>query len=147
MSRRIARVDGRSKAAKRVKELAAGYIAQLGGGVADAATLAAVQKAAELAAVAEELRGRALRGESVDLGEMVKVQGIADRAIRALDLDRKRAPAGPTLAAYLAARNAEPPEDEEESEPAAKTAVEETLADGLVDGSEAAPPEDAEASA
>ena len=87
-ARRIARVDGRSKAAKRVKELAASYIARLGGRNVDAATLAAIQKAAELAALAEELRGRALRGEAVDLGEMVKVEGVADRAARALGLDR-----------------------------------------------------------
>ena len=88
MVRRIGRVDGRSKAAKRVKELAASYIARLGGRKVDAATLVAVRKAAELAALAEELRGRALRGEAVDLGEMVKVEGVAGRAARALGLDR-----------------------------------------------------------
>lgn len=97
------RFDGRSKAAKRVKKLAAGYIAQLGGGEPDAATRAAIQKAAELVVVAEGLRGRALRGESVDLSEMVKVQGVADRAVRALGLGRQREPAHVPLRERLAA--------------------------------------------
>ncbi len=109
MVRRIVRVDGRSKAAKRAKELAASFVAQLGKAAADggAAALAAVRKAAELVVVAEVLRARALRGETVDLSELVKVEGIADRAVRALGLDRKRGPAERgenDLAAYLAAK-------------------------------------------
>ncbi len=105
MVRRIARVDGRSKAAKRAKELAASFVAQLGKAAADgAAALAAVQKAAELFVVAEELRARALRGETVDLGELVKVEGIADRAVRALGLDRRRELAPTESFADVAAR-------------------------------------------
>jgi hypothetical protein len=101
--RRIVRIDGRSKPAKRAKQLAAGFIARLGGGDADIAMKAAVQKAAELAAVAEELRGRALRGESVDLGELVRVEGIADRALRAIGITPGKPPtSGQTLAQYLA---------------------------------------------
>jgi len=95
------RFDGRSRTARRVKELAAGYIAQLGGGDVDAATLAAVKKAAELVVVAEKLRGRALRGESIDLSEMVKVQGVADRAVRALGIKPGK-PVLPSLAEHLA---------------------------------------------
>jgi len=90
--RRIARIDGRSRIALRVKAKVAGYAARLGGG-ADAVTLASYQKAAELAVVAEDLRAKQLRGEPVDLGEMAKAQGLADRAERALGLDRKRQPA------------------------------------------------------
>jgi hypothetical protein len=103
--RRIARIDGRSKAAKRVKELAAGYIARLGGGRADAATLVAVQKAAELAALAEELRGKALRGEAVDLDGLLRLEGACARAVRSLRLptaDPTRD--SPSLTDYLAQR-------------------------------------------
>jgi hypothetical protein len=89
--RRIARIDGRCKAALRVKAKVAGYVARLGA-IADAVTMAAYQKAAELAVVAEDLRAKQLRGEPVDLSEMAKAQGLADRAERALGLDRKPAP-------------------------------------------------------
>jgi hypothetical protein len=64
--RRIVLVDDRSNVAKRGKEPAAGYFAQLPGGDLSAATLAAVQKAAELVIVSEERRAAALRGEPVD---------------------------------------------------------------------------------
>ena len=99
--RRIARIDGRCKVALRVKAKVAGYVARLGA-AADAVALAAYQKAAELAVVAEDLRAKQLRGEPVDLDAMAKAQGLADRAERALALDRRREPAGPTLAEYLA---------------------------------------------
>jgi hypothetical protein len=130
--RRCVRVDGRSKAAKRVKALAAGYTARLGGG-ADAATLAAVQKAAELGALAEELRGKALRGEGAALSEVLKLEGVADRAVRALGLDRKRTPVARTLASYLAARNTERSKEESELE-----LVEETGAEASVHPAQAA---------
>jgi hypothetical protein len=106
--RRIQRIDGRSKAAKRAKALAAGFIAQIGSGADDAATLAAVQKAAELVVVSEAMRARALRGESVDLSELVKVQGVADRGVRALNLPKQLPPDRiPILSEYLAAHDSE----------------------------------------
>jgi hypothetical protein len=101
--RRIARIDQRTKPALQVKAKVAAYTARLGG-TADAVLLAACHKAAELAVIAEGLRAKQLRGDSVDLSEMAKAQGLADRAERALGLDRKREPAGGTLADYLKQR-------------------------------------------
>jgi hypothetical protein len=107
--RRSGRVDGRLRAARRVKALTAAFLTQLD--ATDPVTLAAVKKAAELVAVAEDLRRRALQGDVIDLGEMVKVEGVADRAVRALAIDRKRAlaPRAPSLKEYLAARRTHGP--------------------------------------
>jgi hypothetical protein len=100
--RRIARVDGRSKAALRVKAKLASYDARLGP-AADAVETAARLTAAELAAVADDLRAARLRGEPVDLNALAKAQGYADRAERALGLDRKRGPAHVPLRERIAA--------------------------------------------
>jgi hypothetical protein len=94
--RRIARIDGRSRAALRVKAKVAAYAVRLG--ATDAVLLAACHRAAELGVIAEDLRAMQLRGEPVDLGAMAKAQGLADRAERALGLDRKREPEGETIA-------------------------------------------------
>jgi len=100
--RRIARVDGRSRAALRVKAKLASYDARLGT-AADAVETAARLTAAELAAVADDLRAARLRGEPVDLNALAKAQGYADRAERALGLDRKRRPVHVPLRERIAA--------------------------------------------
>jgi hypothetical protein len=66
--------------------------------------LANVVRAAELMALAEEARLTALKGDSaVDLVALVRLEGVADRAVRRLGLDHKREPAEtPNLRAYLA---------------------------------------------
>lgn len=104
---RGASLDGRTAAARRVKVLIAGFVAQLGGAaVVDAAILVACRRAAELAVVAEERRRQALRGEAIDLAELVKIEGAADRATRRLGLDRyqRKPTAGPDLRSYLASK-------------------------------------------
>jgi hypothetical protein len=119
MPRRIVRIDGRSKPAKRAKELAASFVAQLGDAALDAATSAAVQKAAELVVVAEEIRAKALRGEAVDFTALIKIENAARRAVADLGLDRKR-PSAPamTLADYLDANH------QADADQAEETAVE-----------------------
>jgi hypothetical protein len=93
--RRIKRVDGRSRAALRVKARLASYAERLGA-AADAVALTERRKAAELAVVADDLRAARLRGEPVDLNELHKAQGYADRAERALGLDNARRRIGAT---------------------------------------------------
>jgi hypothetical protein len=98
--RRTARVDGRSKAALAVKAKLAAYASRLGPAV-DAVEQAARLRAAELGAVADQLRAARLRGEPIDVVELTKAQGYADRAERALSVDRKPsqpAPAPNTIA-------------------------------------------------
>jgi len=89
-----------------VKAKLASYDARLGP-AADAVELAARLKAAELAAVADDLRAARLRGEPVDVNALTKAQGYADRAERALGIDRKPEPKGPSLADYIARKAGE----------------------------------------
>jgi hypothetical protein len=103
--RRRKRVDGRCKQARRVKELVANYTARLGNN----ADLDRIRRAAELVALGETLRARAMRGE-VDLTVLVKVENLGARAMRSLGLDRGRPqqvtpqPTLPELEAWTRAR-------------------------------------------
>jgi hypothetical protein len=88
--------------ARRVRDLIVAYLAKLGGPEAvDHATMAAVKRAAELVAACELARARALNGRKVDLAALSRLEGTADRAVRALRLDKPRAAPVPTLAEYL----------------------------------------------
>lgn len=61
-----------------------------------------VRKAAELSALAEQPRADSLRDGDVDPLALVRLDGAASRAVRALGLDRRRRdPAPPTLSEYL----------------------------------------------
>jgi hypothetical protein len=100
--RRIVRIDGRSRAALAVKARLASYDARLGT-AADAVETAARLTAAELAAIADDLRAARLRGETVDPNELDKAQLRADRAERRLGLDRKREPVHVPLRERIAA--------------------------------------------
>jgi hypothetical protein len=115
-------IDGRSHLGRRLLDLAESLAAQLGGWAGMSDTLAAnVRTAAELAALAEQTRADALRNGNIDLDQVIRLQGAADRAIRRLNIaDHKQAPAEESLAQYLAAQTpAEAAsEDEDESEPA-----------------------------
>ena len=54
-------------------------------------------RAAELTTAAEVARGKLLSGIG-DADQVVKLENMAARAVRALGIGRKRKPAGPTLA-------------------------------------------------
>jgi hypothetical protein len=58
-------------------------------------------RAAERTVAAESARGRLLAGDG-DSDAVVRLENMAARAVKALGIDRKRGPAGPTLAQYLA---------------------------------------------
>jgi len=97
-------INGRTAIGRRVRDLCEGFVAQLGGWSALSDTMIAnVRKAAELSALAEQTRAAALRDGNVDALGLVRLEGAATRAVRALSLDRKREPTGPTLDQYLAA--------------------------------------------
>jgi hypothetical protein len=65
-------LDGRTRAARRVKELLACFLPQVR---SDPVTIATARKAAEIIAVAEVLRQRVLVGDRVDLETLVKLEG------------------------------------------------------------------------
>jgi len=84
--RRLARVDGRSKAARRVKALIRAYSERLNI-TADALIQADIVRLAECEVLCEQLRAQALRGESVDLLSLNRLEGTARRLRVALHLD------------------------------------------------------------
>jgi hypothetical protein len=97
-------LDGRSAVARRCRDLAQGFART----VTDDAELsvtqgAAVLKAASLITTCEALRAQVLQGKNVDISALVRLEGAADRAVRALKLDRVK-PA-PTLHDYLASKS------------------------------------------
>jgi hypothetical protein len=98
---RVAGLDGRGRAAKRLRIIAADMEAQLPAPLTDAMR-ALMTRAAELALAAELARGKLVRGEAVAIAEVVKLENLAARAWR--DLHHRAAaakPAGPTLQEYL----------------------------------------------
>jgi hypothetical protein len=101
-------ISGRTALGRRVRDLAESYASQLGGWLALSDTMAAnVRKAAELTSLAEQSRAEALRNGNVDPLALVRLEGAATRAVRALGLDCKREPERPSLAEHLAKRVAE----------------------------------------
>lgn len=101
-------VDGRTLAARRRRELINAYTVALGGIEAiSVSRLVDVRRAAELVALAESERAKALRGEAVDLSALIRVEGAADRAVRRLGIKPGAVPSRPlTLAEYAKAKAA-----------------------------------------
>lgn len=100
--------DGRKRDGRRRRDLVAIYLDALGG--RDAVTelqLVEVRKAAELTAAAETVRARVLAGDvTLDLGLLVKLEGEARRAVRALGIKGGGRKPARTLAEHLANRAA-----------------------------------------
>ncbi len=106
--RSIRDLDGRTRVARRVRELVATFVRDLGGAPSPSQA-AAVQNAAASIVLAEDARARRLAGDaSVSLADIVRMGNIADRQLRSLGLKPGAAakPAVPSLAEYLASRTA-----------------------------------------
>jgi hypothetical protein len=90
-----------------VKQLVILFRERLNGDAAnDPVLAAAVERAAELQALAEHLRGAALRGDpAATPNAIVRITRLADLSVKRLHLDRKPQQAGPTLADYLRAHH------------------------------------------
>jgi hypothetical protein len=105
-------IDGRSAAARRSRDLAAQFEHELGEDNPTPSRRMAIKRAASLAVLADSLRSRRLAGDqNVLLDDLVRVERLADRAVRGLGIDRKREPPAPTLKDYVAAKRAEPKGD------------------------------------
>ena len=75
-------LDGRTRAARRVKELLVSFLPP---DCRNTATIAQARRAAELVAATETLRQRLLAGHGdVDLDALIRLEGEARRAVRAL---------------------------------------------------------------
>jgi hypothetical protein len=64
--------------------------------------LSAIDRAAQLQALAEQAAARALRADpKVSLDDLVRLQRLADISVRRLRLDQRQTKPQPTLADYL----------------------------------------------
>lgn len=84
-------LDGRRRAAKRLRVIVSDMVAQLPP-LTDAMHML-VQRAGELALSAELLRGALVRGEAVDIGALVRLENLSARAWRDVQARTKRGPA------------------------------------------------------
>lgn len=101
---RLAGIDGRSSDARRRRDLILTYTDALGGAdKVSAATVNDIVRAVDLVIIAEQARAKALRGADVDLGDLTRLEGAADRAVRRLAIKPGAAPAM-TLAEHLRLR-------------------------------------------
>jgi hypothetical protein len=93
------RVDGRSKVARRVRQLIGDYTARLHLILIDKryqpTLYATALKLAELETLAEEKRAAALRGEAVDLAGLIRLENTARRL--KIDLGLEGPPEQPQL--------------------------------------------------
>jgi hypothetical protein len=87
----------------RARALAQLYASRLGEAASDPIVARTIQKAAELQALADELRQRRLKGdEGVSPDDIVRLDRLADISVKRLQLDRvKAAPSGPSLSDIL----------------------------------------------
>src|SRR5271154_2252681 len=82
----IESLDGRTIAARRARDLAKGFEAELGGMITASQHLA-IERAAALVAIAEDAKARRLAGDQgVTLDDVVRVDGAAARAVKALGI-------------------------------------------------------------
>jgi hypothetical protein len=97
--------DKRTLIGRRAVALAATYRARLGAAAADPVVTAAIDKAAQLTALAEDAAARALRADpKVTLDDVVRLTRLADVSVRRLHLDHRNTTQQPKLSDYLAAR-------------------------------------------
>jgi hypothetical protein len=98
------RYDGRSQLGCRIRVLTAEYLRMIGDHsiVPDLMLVAAVKRAAELQALAEDCRAKAVRDGTFDPVALARIEGIADRAKRALNLSVRKPEPEMTIADYAA---------------------------------------------
>jgi hypothetical protein len=102
---RRVRLDRRTKICQRAVRLRAHYFAlleQAGRDVQSVELIAALDRAAELQAIAEHLRADALRGRAV-FDDLVRIERVAASALRALRLPNAASKPMPTLGDLLRA--------------------------------------------
>ena len=103
----LPRSDGRTIAARRFCELVESFEKDLGGGLSEVEQ-SLVRQAANLVQVSERLQADVIAGVQVDTDAMVRISSEARRILGMLRAKAaKNKPAGPTLAEYLATKQAQ----------------------------------------
>jgi hypothetical protein len=104
--------DGRTRVARRRRELIEIYANALGGASGlHGGQIVDIRKAAELTSLAEQSRARAMRGilSASEISAMIRLESTASRAVRALNIQQNAVRSNlPSPAEYLAQRAARP---------------------------------------
>lgn len=120
---KLAGVDNRSSFGRRRRDLIRGYIAALGGpDKVSSAVMLDITRAVDLVVLAEQCRSAALRGEPIDMSDLIRLEGAADRAVRRLGIKEAK-PAVPSIQDHIArkyakANEAQVDDDSDEAETA-----------------------------
>jgi len=75
------RFDGRSREAVRIRQLETQYRAEIGEVAANPAVMQAIRRAAELTMFSEKQRATMIRGEPINVSDLLRLEGVAKRAI------------------------------------------------------------------
>jgi hypothetical protein len=98
-----ARFNGRSREGARLRMLERQFKAHLGEVANSPVAVLAVRRCAEIVMLAEVQRAKLIRGEDVDLSHLLRLEGVAARALAALGVPlTRRDTSQPSLADYLA---------------------------------------------
>jgi hypothetical protein len=101
-----AELDGRTNSAKRARAITAELEAGFGVGITKVQRQA-IERAAMLCAIAEDLACRRLIGQPISIDELLRSEGVARRAVRAVLAERPAPPAAPRFSPMKALREAE----------------------------------------
>jgi hypothetical protein len=101
-----AHLDRRTRGGKRARKLAAELARGFGAGITEMQRRACEQ-AGMLAALAEDLAARRLAGQPVSFDELLRAEGVAKRAIRAVLEECPEKPPTPRFSPMKAVREAE----------------------------------------
>jgi hypothetical protein len=101
-----AQLDGRTNSAKRARAIAAELEAGFGVRITKVQRQA-IERAAMLCAIAEDLACRRLAGQPVSIDELLRSEGVARRATKAVLAERPAPPPAPRFSPMKALREAE----------------------------------------
>lgn len=98
--------DGRTRRARRYRDLVAGFTADLG--AHGERELALVHQAAAIVVQCEAEQGRILRGDAVDLEQLTRLTNVLARALAALGVKQAKGAKRVSVDEYLASRGLVP---------------------------------------
>jgi len=102
----VGHLDGRSLASKRARAIAA-ELEQSFGGMVTRVQRQAIERAAMLVTLAEDLVARRLAGESILISDVLRAEGVAKRAVKAVLAERPEPPTPPRFSPMKVLREAE----------------------------------------
>jgi hypothetical protein len=107
--------ERRQQEIERRKQIVDGYVQKLGGiERVNALQRVEIERVVDMTLLAEGMRARALRGEAINIGDLVRLEGALSRVLRSLNLPPpgRAAPADDAWAKFLSDHH--PTEEEEE---------------------------------